>query len=334
MTIREPLVRNGLSVDRGRDKSAIGRVDVLIAARDRADTIQRAVESALGQDEVRTVIVVDDASTDDTAVRASACDPSGTRVTVKRLSSNIGPSGARNTALELSTAPWIAILDGDDFFLPGRLGALLSKADECDLVADDIVQVEKDHAGKAALKPTFFGEQREPFVLTLEQFVLGNVPTRGVRRMELGFLKPLIWRSFIDQHGLRYDEELRLGEDYALYARALALAGRFLIVPMQGYVSVVRPDSISAVHSKLDLERFRDSDLRLCAMKTLSLAERRALKRHFNSVQARVQWLVMIEAFKARNFFHFALPLFYSPQVSAFLIQQLVFEIIRRTRRL
>ena len=45
----------------------------MIAARDRADTIERAIASALAQDEVRTVIVVDDGSTDDTAAqRANA----------------------------------------------------------------------------------------------------------------------------------------------------------------------------------------------------------------------------------------------------------------------
>ena len=93
----------------------------MIAAWNRSDTIARAVLSALAQDEVRSVIVVDDGSIDDTAAMASQCDPEGRRVIVERLRSNMGPSAARNIAIEISKAPWLAILDGDDFFLPGRL---------------------------------------------------------------------------------------------------------------------------------------------------------------------------------------------------------------------
>jgi hypothetical protein len=95
------------------DKNAeidIARVDVLIVARDRADTIERAVLSALAQDEVRAAIVVDDGSTDDTAARARRCDPEGKRLIIERLPSSVGPSAARNIAIEISTAPWLAIL--------------------------------------------------------------------------------------------------------------------------------------------------------------------------------------------------------------------------------
>ena len=108
------------SIDnRTKDETAIPGVDVLIAARDRADTIERAVSSALAQDEVRAAIVVDDGSADDTAARARRCDPDGKRLIVKRLPRSVGPSAARNIAIGISTAPWLAILDADDFFLPG-----------------------------------------------------------------------------------------------------------------------------------------------------------------------------------------------------------------------
>ena len=96
----------------------VGRVDVVIAALDRADTIERAVSSALMQDAVRAVIVVDDGSTDDTAARARQCDLDSKRVIVERLHFNLGPAAARNVGIGISTAPWLAILDADDFFLP------------------------------------------------------------------------------------------------------------------------------------------------------------------------------------------------------------------------
>ena len=92
------------------------------------------MSSALSQDAIHTVIVVDDGSTDDTAVRARQCDARGNRVLVERLHLSLGPAAARNIAIGISTAPWLAVLDADDFFLPGRIRALLSEADDCDLL--------------------------------------------------------------------------------------------------------------------------------------------------------------------------------------------------------
>ena len=104
-----------------RGKSAVACVDVLVAARDRGDTIERAVASALAQDEVRAVIVVDDGSTDDTTARARRCDPEGKRLIIERLSSSVGPAAARNIAIEISTAPWLTILDATTFFFVDEL---------------------------------------------------------------------------------------------------------------------------------------------------------------------------------------------------------------------
>jgi succinoglycan biosynthesis protein ExoU len=311
-------------------------VDVLVAARDRADTIERAVLSALAQNEVRTVIVVDDGSGDDTAARASRCDPQSKRVIIQRLQSSFGPAAARNIAIEISTAPWLAVLDADDFFLPGRIGALLAHADECDLLADDLLQVSeplrvsKNHAGYELPIPS--AASIKPRRLSFEQFVLGNVTRRGFNRKELGYLKPLIRRGFLDHHGLRYDEGLRLGEDYALYARALAAGARFLLVPTTGYVAVERADSLSARHSRQDLEALRNSDGELMAM-YLTPSERDALAKHHADVDRRAQWLVVVEALQSHNYPRFLSTFFRSPALSLHLLERLISEVPSQIRK-
>jgi succinoglycan biosynthesis protein ExoU len=313
--------------------AAVSCVDVIIAARNRADTIERAVRSALEQAEVRTVIVVDDASDDDTAAKAKSCDPGGKRVIVERLSANVGPSAARNIAIKISKVPWLAILDGDDYFLPGRLATLLSVADAWDFVADDIIQVREDQVGKTEFEPVLFADHHQPFALDLEAFVLGNIRQHGVLRTELGFLKPLVRRSFIDAHGLKYDEKLRLGEDYALYARALAVGARFLIVPKPGYASVVRADSLSACHTRHDLECLRDSNAALIRSATLTAAEQLALRGHYTSVDCRVQWLAIIEGYKARSVNGLLAPFCRSPRISLYLLERVVTELVARSKR-
>lgn len=318
----------------GPDSSgaSIPLVDVVITAWNRADTIERAVRSALAEPDVRTVIVIDDGSTDNTAVLAKQCDPGGHRLVIEHLPSNVGPSAARNIGIERSTAPWLAILDGDDYFLPGRIQTLLARATAWDFVADDLLQVREDQIGERTPTPILFGDDFEPTPLDLEHFVLGNVKQHGVLRRELGFLKPLIRRSFLDNHRLRYDKSLRLGEDYALYARALALRARFLVIPAAGYVSVVRANSLSARHTRQDLERLRDSDRKLIANADLTTNERCALRRHYSSVDCRVQWLVLIKSVKSRRYGRFLATFCHSPTISLFLMARLMEEIYRRTR--
>jgi succinoglycan biosynthesis protein ExoU len=332
MTGSDPLT-DKLVIDRGRSNTVAPCADVLIAARDRADTIERAVQSALTQPEVSTVIVVDDGSTDDTLARAVKCDPHGKRLIVERLNLSAGPSAARNVAIEISKSPWLAILDGDDFILPGRIGKLLSLSADWDFIADDPLQIAEDRIGHETPTSMLSDASREPRRIDLEEFVRGNVARRGALRRELGFVKPLIRRSFLDRHGLRYDEGLRLGEDYALYARALASGARFRLVQAAGYVSVMRADSLSARHSKQDLERLRDSDCELMAITTLTLRERRALNAHYLSVDCRVQWLTVIEAFKSRHLVEFLTPFLRSPTVALYVATRLLEELCRRAKK-
>lgn len=320
------------TVDRGTSDATLACVDVIIAARDCAATIERAVMSALAQEEVRTVIVVDDGSTDDTAAKARRCDPTGEHVVVKRLPASLGPSAARNAAIELSMTPWLAILDGDDFFLPGRIGMLLSAADDWDFVADDLLQVPEESIDNFNGASTVIGQSFPYGALTLEAFVLGNVTHRRGARKELGFLKPIIRRSFLARHGLRYHDRLRLGEDYALYARALAAGAQFCVLPTAKYVSIARADSISGRHTRQDLERFRDFDCELMEMRGLRSGERRALAKHYVSVDCRVQWLAAIEAIKARQHWRFLCTLFRSGAVARFVSARLLEEIWRRSR--
>ncbi|MBV9754873.1 MAG: glycosyltransferase family 2 protein [Hyphomicrobiales bacterium] len=302
-------------------------VDILVAAWNRSDSIERAINSALGEAEVRQVIVVDDASTDDTFSRARRAGNGSQRVVVHRLAKNVGPAAARNQALELSTAPFVAVLDGDDFLQPGRIGKLLEHATDFDFVADDILQAN----GTGVMRSVMFGRDFEPWRLDFSAFVEGNSAGRGRSRTELGYFKPLMRRSFLDEHRLRYDERLRLGEDYALYARALALGARFLVTPALGYVSRLRPDSLSARHNKRDLEKLRDIDNELTIIEGLSDRDRRALRNHYRSVDGRVQWLGVIDAFKQGDPKAFLSPFARSPQVSFFLARKLLEEMVHRS---
>ncbi len=248
-------------------------VSVIIAAKDSADTIVRAIASALNQAEVVQVIVVDDGSKDTTAQTArDACDGTG-RVEVMSLGKNHGPAYARNRALEVCRGQLAAILDADDFLLPGRFTRLLPHAD-WDMIADNIAFVPTGYDAPLEIKGT---DDAHP--LSLEDFVLGNLTRDDMHRGELGFLKPVIRLAFLKAHKLSYNEGLRLGEDYDLYARMLAAGGRFKTTRTLGYGAVVRPNSLSGQHRTEDLRRLADADHDLLAL-PLSASERHAIHQH------------------------------------------------------
>jgi succinoglycan biosynthesis protein ExoU len=240
----------------------------------------------LREKRVAEAVVVDDGSADRTAEAAFGADDGTGRLRILRLAGNRGPSFARNHAIAHSTAPLIAVLDADDFFLEGRFGRLLDE-DDWDFVADNIVFVDVQSASQA--EPAVPDFAAEPRFLDLPGFVEGNISRRGASRGEIGFLKPVMRRSFLDAHGLAYDEALRLGEDYDLYARALLKGARYKVVHGCGYGAVVRADSLSGRHATADLKRLYETDRAILALPEVRGEARIALRRHERHVRARYE---------------------------------------------
>lgn len=258
---------------------------VIIAARNAAPTIGRAIGSALRERSVAEVVVVDDGSSDATAQAAKAADDGSSRLAVLRLDENRGPAFARNHAIAHSQAPLIAILDADDFFLKGRFDRLVD-GEDWDFVADNILFL--DARGDLS-EPVMPQLEARPRRLDLAGFIEGNISRRGAARGEIGFLKPVMRRAFLDRHGLRYNEALRLGEDYELYARALACGARYKIVHHCGYGAVVRPDSLSDRHATLDLKRLYEADRALLASAGLPAEARERLRKHERHIRGRYE---------------------------------------------
>lgn len=261
-------------------------VCVIIAAYNGERTIARAVASALREPEVREVVVVDDASTDATSARAAGADDGSGRLAILRHDRNRGPSAARNFALRSSSADLVAVLDADDFVVPGRFARLLATPD-WDMIADNIAFLPESRAAEFA-----FAELRDfpanGRLLELPAFVTGNIPRRGVMRGELGFLKPLMRRDFLVRNRLGYDEALRLGEDFILYCQALAAGARFRLIDQCGYVAVERTHSLSGRHRTADLAALAASHERLLGLPGLPPGDRALVERHLDHVRRKL----------------------------------------------
>ena len=185
-------------------------VSVVIPAFNRAATIERSVRSVLTQD-YRTLelIVVDDASTDGTADVLSSCtDP---RLRIVRQPMNGGAAAARNRGIREARGSFVAFLDSDDEWLPGKLARqmeLFARADgQLGVVCTGLERV------SAGQEKTIICPEHEGMIYSamLECNVLvGAADTAVVRRAALDMIGG-------------FDTQLPAIEDYDFFLRICRL---------------------------------------------------------------------------------------------------------------
>lgn len=212
-------------------------VSVVIPTYNRAGLVCRAITSVLLQDFGDCeILVVDDGSTDRTRERLRHFGP---RVRVLVHHENRGVSAARNTGIRASRGAFIALLDSDDYWLPGKLSAQMdffrshAEAVACQTQERWIRRGKRVNPMKKHLKPS--GDIFEP-------------------SLKLCLVSPsavVIRRSLLDAVGL-FDESLPACEDYDLWLRVscrypIHLIDRALVVKEGG-----APDQLSATVEGLD----------------------------------------------------------------------------------
>ena len=111
-----------------QNNSYAPRVSVVIPAYNSAATVWRAIESGLAQqlEAALEIIVVDDCSTDETREVLKLYDR---RIRTVAMRSNRGVAAARNAGLAVARGEYVAFLDADDEFLPGRLARSVAAFD-------------------------------------------------------------------------------------------------------------------------------------------------------------------------------------------------------------
>jgi glycosyltransferase involved in cell wall biosynthesis len=192
-------------------------VSVIIPAYNAAPYIIQTVQSVFEQTyPVVEIIVVDDGSTDDTAAIAEGIRGG---VTVRRQP-NLGVSAARNHGIEVSRGELLCFLDADDLMAPDRLSrqlGVLVENQQVGLVFSNYRNFSAD--GPAPQThfescPSLLAELGGRDVTILERpcvsLALENFGIAG---------SPLVRRSVIDAHDIRFDRSLSGSEDFHWYYR-------------------------------------------------------------------------------------------------------------------
>lgn len=237
---------------------------VVIPVYNRRQWVGRAIRSVLQQTCCDwEVLVVDDASEDDTAARVHS--EFGDAVRLIRLPHNSGVSAARNRGIEKVRGEWVAFLDSDDEWLPHKLEkqrAELERSQRLICHTDEIwvrngvrVNPHKHH-----------------------QKYGGDI---FLKALELCVMSPssiVIHRSVFAEVGL-FDEALPACEDYELWLR---IAARYEVAYLEEKLIVKyggHEDQLSQAYYAMDRFRVYALDKLLCALPALEAAKRQAARK-------------------------------------------------------
>lgn len=104
-------------------------VSVVMPVYDATATLAASIDGVRGQSfEDWELILVDDASGDDSADIAAGAAAQDERIQLVRLEGRSGAAVARNTAIERASGRYVAFCDADDIWLPGKLSRQLEHA--------------------------------------------------------------------------------------------------------------------------------------------------------------------------------------------------------------
>jgi succinoglycan biosynthesis protein ExoO len=209
---------------------------VIIPAYNVSGIISRALRSAAAQTcPPLEILVIDDCSTDNTVevVRALAREIPSLRLL--STPANAGPSTARNVGLRAAKADWIALLDSDDAWKPGRLQRLseVASATSADFVADNLVMW--DAVADTQFKPTYF-ELPEPWkqITLVDMFSADD--NFDFSKASFSLMKPICRRNFLVDHKLEYNEVMKVGEDFVFLTESLFNGAKLILINEAFYV--------------------------------------------------------------------------------------------------
>jgi glycosyltransferase involved in cell wall biosynthesis len=191
-------------------------VSVVITAYEIAEYLPMAIDSALEQTYPHVeVVVVNDGSTDGTAEILAGY---GSRI-VTITQENRGLASARNTGILAARGGYIALLDGDDLWLPTRLEhlvAVLEADPELGMATSDLYVIDED---VLTTRRMYSQQRKRPFPIVKDEQIA------EIACYNFMSVSSLIRRDLVVRQGM-FTEGMRRAEDYDLWIRLLLAGSR------------------------------------------------------------------------------------------------------------
>ena len=214
-------------------------VSIIVPVYNAEKTIQRCVESILGQDfQDFELLLIDDGSQDTSGELCDAFARQDARVRVFHKE-NGGVSAARNLGLSQAQGVYLQFLDSDDWITADATTMLVRTAREyrCDLVISDFYRVVGDRVSHK-------GDIQEDAVLSREEYAA------HMMERPADFYYGVLWnklyrREIVERHHLRMNPEISWCEDFMFNLEYIRYAASFQALPIPIYYYVKTKGSLA-----------------------------------------------------------------------------------------
>lgn len=248
-------------------RGAIILVTTVIPAYNAELYIAKAIDSALAQGIPQQIIVVDDGSSDRTAELVRGY---GSKVELV-LQHHRGVSATRNRAISNARGDYVAFLDADDIWLPGKLSAQLALFAADSSLGTVICDEAHVSLSGEVIRTSFHATLRCHKQLPVKPARMDQAVTCLVRESLVPTSSVLTRRDVLTQAG-HFDTDLSICEDRDLWLRLAFIAPFGLVPEVKLHYLTGRPGSLSAMASRPDW----------------AVALRKVLIRHRSMIDAKV----------------------------------------------
>ncbi|KAG4097254.1 nucleotide-diphospho-sugar transferase [Neocallimastix lanati (nom. inval.)] len=205
-------------------------LSIVVPVFNTASYLDRCINSILNQTfKDFELICVDDGSTDNSMEILEKYKITDNRVKIIHFEENKGASAARNAGIENAKGEFIGFVDSDDYIDKRFYENLLQKSNDYDIVMGQLVL-------STNISEFYYKEEYKKHWSIYDS----------------------IWRKkFLNENNIRYDETLKIGNDYAFNVLANKYNPRILNLPDKGiyYYYKRRTGSLRNL-SKKELKRF------------------------------------------------------------------------------
>lgn len=219
-------------------------ISVIVPVYNAEKWLQICIDSVLSQNNIELeLVLVDDGSTDNSSNICKEYEAKDSRVKYLKKN-NEGVSAARNYGIEHSCGEWITFLDSDDYLSSGILGQALDAAqnDQNRMVIWNAAYIVNDVRTESS---DLFDAG------IVKEDIISAIIFESFGDFFLGYFFRAVWgklfrREFIEDHQIKFDTSLYIGEDAKFLLQYFSYIDGVTIINNCGYNYRIQEQS--AVH--------------------------------------------------------------------------------------
>lgn len=165
------------------------QTDIIVPMYNAASTIERCLSSLRRQQQVHSIVVVDDGSTDESVAIVKRIQSQCSKI--KLLEQNhLGPSAARNLGIRLTTAPVVMFCDADDYYEREMVATLVGalSREGADIAVAGMIRTDK--RGRRHIPKLRYSVSDDLYAniegILLNSNIFGGVPNKAYLRTAIG----------------------------------------------------------------------------------------------------------------------------------------------------